>query len=155
MSEPRRRLSELPSQELARRAIEYRRMALLAHGEATITALNKLTIRYALLAARRELEEASGVTAEDPRNQSEIVKLVQLAEQAAADQPDPVGTLADIIKTVAEGDADPYLVMGTLVEGAAHTFRSRIPDERRDDTADALVRLMADRLRANEFPSGP
>jgi hypothetical protein len=33
-------------------------MAIVAHGEPTITALNKLAIRYALLAARREVEEA-------------------------------------------------------------------------------------------------
>ena len=155
MSEPRRRLSELTSQELARRAIEYRGMALLAHGETTITALNKLAFRYAILAARRELEEASGVTAEARQDQPEIAKLIQLAEQAAATQPDPVGALADIIKTIAEGDADPYLVMGALVEGAVHTFHSRIPNERRDDTAGALVRLMADRLRANGFLGGP
>ena len=57
---PYRRLADLTSQELHRRAAEYRRMAILAHGGETIRALNMLAVRFALLAARREVEEASG-----------------------------------------------------------------------------------------------
>jgi len=88
MDRPRRRLSELTSQELSRRAIEYRRMAITAHGQATILALNKLAIRYAMLAARREIEEATSPSPD--QKQSELDKLIQLAEQAAADEPDPM-----------------------------------------------------------------
>ena len=91
MDQPRRRLSELTSQELSSRAIEYRRMAMTAHGQATILALNKLAIRYALLAARRELEEASVDDAAAQQDQSELDKLIQIAEQAAADEPDCAG----------------------------------------------------------------
>jgi hypothetical protein len=80
-------------------------------------------------------------------DQSELDKLIYLAEQAAADEPDHVRALADIIKTVSEGDADPYLIMGVLVEGAVHTLRGRIPDERREDTALAVLQLLTDRLR--------
>lgn len=145
MDRPRRRLSELTSQELSRRAIEYRRMAMTANGQATILALNKLAIRYALLAARRESEEAASPSPD--QDQSELDKLIQLAEQAVVDEPDPVRALADIIKTVSEGDADPYLVIGVLVGGAVHTLQSRIPDERQEDTASAVLKLLADRLR--------
>lgn len=145
MDRPRRRLFELTSQELSRRAIEYRRMAITAHGEATILALNKLALRYALLAARREIEEATCLS--PSQDQSELDKLIQLAEQAAAEEPDRVAALAEIIKTVSAGDADPYLVMGVLVEGAVRTLQSHIPDERREDTASAVLRLLADRLR--------
>lgn len=152
MNEPRRLLSGLTSQELSRRAIEYRRMAMTAHGQATILALNKLAVRYALLAARREIEEAA--CSSPDQDQSELDKLIQLAEQAAADEPDPVRALADIIKTVSEGDADPYLIMGVLVEGAVLTLRRRIPDERQEDTASAVMKLLADRLRDAGFLHG-
>lgn len=145
MDRPRRCLSELTSQELSRRAIEYRRMAMSANGQATILALNKLAIRFALLAARRETEEAASPSPD--QDQSELDKLIRLAEQAAADKPDPVRALADIIKTVSEGDADPYLIMGVLMEGAVLTLRRRIPDERQEDTASAVLKLLADRLR--------
>jgi hypothetical protein len=145
MDRPRRRLSELTSQELSRRAIEYRRMAMTANGQTAILALNKLAIRFALLSARREIEEAASPSLD--QDQSELDKLIRLAEQAAADEPDPVRALADIIKTVSEGDADPYLIIGVLVEGAVLTLRRRIPDERQDDTASAVLELLADRLR--------
>jgi hypothetical protein len=147
MNQSYRRLSDLTSQELLRRAIEYRRMASTAHGQAATLALNKLAIRYALLSARREIEEAACPSSF--KDQSELNKLIQLAERAAADEPDPVRALADIIKVVAESDADPYVVIGVLVEGAVHALESRIPEERKEDTAGALVQLIADRLRGN------
>ena len=54
---PYRPLANLTSQELFHRAAEYRRMAITAHGQDTIRALNTLAVRFALLAARREIEE--------------------------------------------------------------------------------------------------
>ena len=116
MNQSYRRLSDLTSQELLRRAIEYRRIASTAHRQAATLALNKLAIRYALLSARHEIEEAACPSSF--KDQSELDKLIQLAERAAADEPDPVRALADIIKVVAESDADPYVVIGVLVEGA-------------------------------------
>jgi hypothetical protein len=150
MNRPHRRLGSLTSQELHNRAMEYRRMAMTAHGQAIAFALDRLAIRFALLAAKREVAETSHPSSRDAiqQDRSELNKLIALAEQAAADEPDPVRTLADIIRTVAEGDADPYLVIGTLIEGAVHTLETRIPAERLDNTAGALLQLLADRLRA-------
>jgi hypothetical protein len=65
---PNRRLADLTSQELQSRAAEYRRMAILASGQDTIRALNTLAVRFALLAARREVEETSGNEADDTRS---------------------------------------------------------------------------------------
>jgi hypothetical protein len=62
--------------------------------------------------------------------------------------------LADSIRTVAGGNADPYLVMGVLIEGAVYLLDTRIPDERRADTAVALLRLVADRLRSTGILDG-
>lgn len=133
-------------------------MAMSAHGQAAITALNGLAVRYAHLAARREIEEAhrpsiTGEAAPD-REQSELDRLIQLAEQAAADQPDPVRALADTIKTISDGGADPYLMMGVLMEGAVHILATWIPEERQGDTAAAVLHLLADRLRTNGLLDG-
>jgi hypothetical protein len=155
MDQPRRLLSKLTPLELSRRAIEYRRMAITAHGQTTKLALDKLAIRFALLAARREVEEASVIDPMAQQKPSELEKLVRLAEHAGANQVDPVRALADTIKTVADGDADPYLVMGVLVEGAIHTLGSRIPIERQWNTGAALLNLMVDRLQAKGVLGNP
>jgi hypothetical protein len=57
MVEPYRPLSDLTSEELHQRASEYRRMAQTARGEAIVSSLNTLAIRFAVLAAKREIEE--------------------------------------------------------------------------------------------------
>ena len=150
MDQPRRCLADLTSQELLRRAVEYRRMAAAARGSEIEQALNRLALRFALLAARREIEEGVPISeAEAHQDQSEVAKLARLAEQAATNELDPVRVLADIIKAVAEGTADPYLLAGVLVEGSVHTLETRMPPERQGDTAEALLQLMTDRLRAN------
>ena len=127
-------------------------MALAARGQDIASALDRLAIRFALLAAKREVEEASHPSSRDAidQNQSELDKLIQLAEQAAANELDPIRALVEKIRSVTEGNADPYVVMGVLVEGAVHTLETRIPTERREDTAAALLRLVVDRLRATE-----
>ena len=142
-------LSELTSQELSRRAIEYRRMALNASSQTTIKSLNMLAARYAMLAAKREIEEAAADHAKIHQEQSEVDKLAQLAEQAAASVPERVGTLADIIRMFAESEADPYVVKGVLIECAVHTLRTTMPGERHQDCASALVKILIDRLEAN------
>ena len=139
MDWPRRRLADLTSQELHQRAVEYRRMAIAARGQSVASALDKLAIRFALMAARREMEEASqqarGRNQERDQHKSELAKLIALANYATESEPDAIRFLANTIKAIAESDADPYLVMGTLLEGAVHTICSSIPHERRNDTA--------------------
>jgi hypothetical protein len=145
----RRSLAELTSNELHGRAMEYRRMALVARGRPTRSALNALAIRFALLAARLEVDEArcaSRIQCEVHSDSPELKKLAKLADNAAACEPNTVRWLADRIRTVVAGDADPYLIIGVLVEGAVHTLAAHIPVERQQDTAGALLQLMGDRL---------
>jgi hypothetical protein len=79
-----------------------------------------------------------------------VVKaIVRRAERIASKRPDPTAILADVIRQTAARDADPYLVLGVLIEGAAHTLAARIPSERRGDTAMALLQLLSDRLKAH------
>ena len=55
--------------------------------------------------------------------------------------------LADAITVTVAGEADPYVLMGVLVEGAVHTLATRVPAVRQDGTAAALAQLLADRLK--------
>jgi len=80
-------------------------------------------------------------------NTQSVASLILLAEQAASEQPDLISVLAEKVKAAVASDADPYLLMGTLIEGITHTLAS-IPPERRHDTARAAVGLLFDRLRA-------
>ena len=148
MDQSRRRLSEFSSKELSRRAIGYRQMALTAHGKDTIESLNLLAARYAMLAAKHETEEASANRAATHEDRSEVDKLTALAEQAGASLSDPVGALADAIKVMADSEADPYLTMGVLLEGAVHVLRTSLPPERQADTVSALQLLLHERLEA-------
>ena len=67
MNHAQRPLASLTSQELLRRAVEYRRMAMTAREQAP--ALDRLAIRYTLLAARREIDEARQWTQADAATQ--------------------------------------------------------------------------------------
>ena len=126
MKPTHRPIADLTSWELLHRAIKYRRMAGTARGPTIASALERLAIRYALLAARREVEEASHPRSSVAiqQDQSELAKLIGLAEQSAANEPDPVRALVNAIRTVAEGSADPLWCMDTLSGGARCALRS-------------------------------
>ena len=47
-----------------------------------------------------------------------------------------------------ERGADPYLLIGALIEGAVHTLAEHVPAERRRQVTEELGRLLVDRLRA-------
>jgi hypothetical protein len=147
MWSPRKRLSQLSSVELFTRAAEYRRMANTAASPAVKNSLDRLAIRVTVLAATRKALETGEQEAEAPnRSRTELSKLIQLAEDAAACEHDPVRELADAITVTVAGEADPYVLMGVLVEGAVHTLATRVPAVRQDDMAAALSQLLADRL---------
>ena len=127
-------------------------MAMTARGQAIGSALDRLAIRYALLAASREIEETSRLSdiangASDP-GLPELAKLIASVEQVAVKKPNPAKTLANFIRVIAEGDADPYVVTGVLLEGAIHIITTCVPLERQLDTAGAILQLVEDRLRA-------
>jgi hypothetical protein len=125
-------------------------MATTARGQGTISVLDKLADRYALLAAKRAADDpgcGQPRHSMPPEHQMELDKLIQVAEQAAEYEINPVVALVEVIKAVSAGNADPYLVMGVLVEGTVQTLRGRVPHDRRSDTAMAALKLMADRMR--------
>jgi hypothetical protein len=149
---PRKPLAALTSDELQQRALEYRGMAANARG-AVATALRRLAIRYWHLAIHREMEETTPLqsTRNECRNQTEVARLVASANRVAACEPNPIRSLVTTIRVTAASSADPYLAIGVLLEGTVHTICTRIPQERRVDTAIALLQLLNDRLSVNKM----
>jgi hypothetical protein len=127
-------------------------MAKTASVPAVSNSLDKLAIRFALLAARNVAETDNHRTERIlDRLPTELNELIKQVENAAANEPDPVRALADKIRDTVAGDADPYILMGALVEGAVHTLATRVPAVRQDDTAAALSQLLVDRLEQRGF----
>jgi hypothetical protein len=62
---------------------------------------------------------------------------------------DPTLILPQMISMVGQSDADPYAVLGVLIEGAASTLTQHVPAERRADTAATLAQLLEERLKAH------
>ena len=74
--------------------------------------------------------------------------LVRRVEKSAASRPDPVELLATVIRLIGDRGADPYLLIGVLMEGAVNTLVKHVPAERQIDTARALAKILTDRLKA-------
>jgi hypothetical protein len=51
-----------------------------------------------------------------------VQDLIRQAERAAAAEPDRVRLVAELVRLIGERGADPYLLIGALVEGAVHTL---------------------------------
>jgi hypothetical protein len=77
-----------------------------------------------------------------------IERLIRQANQASSRKPDPIQMLAEVIRLVTADGADPYMILGILIEGAVHTVASHIPAERQAETAEQLAQLLAERLQA-------
>ena len=74
--------------------------------------------------------------------------LIRRVQRVAASRPDPMHILAQTISMTGEIGADPYAVLGVLVEGAVLTILQRIPEERQQEAALALIKLLQERLTA-------
>jgi hypothetical protein len=60
--------------------------------------------------------------------------------------------LAQTISMTGEIGADPYAVLGVLIEGAVLTIVQHIPAEQQTETAEMLVQLLEERLKARGIP---
>jgi hypothetical protein len=77
--------------------------------------------------------------------------LIRRVQRVAADRPDPMHILGQMIVMIGETDVDPYAVLGVLIEGAAHTLAQHVPAERQPETAATLMRLLQERLKAHRL----
>ena len=78
-----------------------------------------------------------------------LERLIQQANQASSSKPGSVEMLARVIRLVTEDGADPYLVLGVLVEGAVHTLARHVPPERQAEATEQLGQLLVERLKAH------
>jgi hypothetical protein len=78
-----------------------------------------------------------------------IDDLIRQAERAASATPDQIRLVAQLVRIIGDQGADPYLLIGALLEGAVCTLAKHIPPERRGETTEQLGRLLAERLRAH------
>jgi|ERR1700733_5459324 hypothetical protein len=83
-----------------------------------------------------------------------VDNLIRRAQRAAAGRSDPARILAQTISMACPGGADPYAVLGVLVEGTVQTLVAHIPKERRPEITAALKQLLEQRLRASGIPDG-
>ena len=83
-----------------------------------------------------------------------VDNLIRRAQRAAAGRPDPARILAQTISMACPGGADPYAVLGLLIEGTVQTLVEHILKERRAEVAATLKQLLEERLRASGIPDG-
>ena len=83
-----------------------------------------------------------------------VEHLIRRAQRAAAGRPDAARILAQTISMACPGGADPYTVMGVLIEGTVQTLVEHIPKERQAETAATLKQLLDQRLKASGIPDG-
>jgi hypothetical protein len=77
-----------------------------------------------------------------------VEALIHRVQRAAASRPDPIHILAQTNSMTGEIGADPYAVLGVLVERAVLMIAQHIPEEQREETALTVIRLLEKRLKA-------
>lgn len=77
-----------------------------------------------------------------------VSRLSEQAERAAAQAPDLLAELSSAIKSALASEADPYVMLGVLLEGATQTLLQRIPRERQLGTLTAALVMFSERLAA-------
>jgi hypothetical protein len=78
-----------------------------------------------------------------------IDDLIRQTERDAAGKTDLVRLVSDVVELAGDEGADPYLLIGVLVENAIHTLTQHVPPERQVDTALALAALLVDWFEAH------
>ena len=85
---------------------------------------------------------------------SAVDNLIRRAQRVTAGRPDPARILAQTISMACPGGADPYAVLGVLVEGTVQTLVEHIPKERQAEIAAALKQLLEERMKASGISYG-
>ncbi len=77
-----------------------------------------------------------------------IDDLIRQTEKAAAARPNQIRLVAELVRIIGDRDANPYLLIGVLVEGAVETLAKHVPPERQAEATEQLGRLLVERLKA-------
>jgi len=110
-----------------------------------------VTTPIILLPGRRGMRDAAGMP---ERPFPAVDALIRRVQRVAASRPDPMYILAQTISMTGAIDADPYAVLGVLVEGAVRTIIQHIPPEQQAETSATLIRLLQERLEAHGIVTG-
>ncbi len=81
-----------------------------------------------------------------------VDNLIRPAQRIAAGRPDPARILAHTISMACPGGADPYGVLGLLIEGTVQTLVEHIPKERQAEIAMTLKEMLEERMKAAGIP---
>ena len=87
-------------------------------------------------------------------NARTVRKLSSQAQQAAAQVPDPLAELSVAIKAALQSEADPYVMLGVLLEGMTQILVTRIPPGRHHGTLSAALVMLRQRLAAGGAAPG-
>jgi hypothetical protein len=82
------------------------------------------------------------------RSYPAVDNLIRRAQRVAAGRPDAARILAQTISMACPGGADPYAVLGVLIEGTVQTLAEHIPQEKQAEIAATLKELLDQRLKA-------
>jgi hypothetical protein len=129
--------------ELRAEGAEYRRLAEAALVTPVMTALYEIADRFDTLAERQERGEARG------QPSSAVDTLIAEIKQIAAMQHRPLDATIAMIRLAIATGSDPYLLVGSLIEGIGVAIVAQIPQERQGEVAVEAVRLLRDRMRAH------
>jgi hypothetical protein len=77
-----------------------------------------------------------------------VSQLTREAKVASSQVIDLPGTISALVKHAAANEADPYITLGVLVEGIAHTVAQAIPGPKQVETAKGVTHLLLDRFAA-------
>lgn len=82
------------------------------------------------------------------RSYGAVDGLAEQARQLADRMPNRLADLTQEIRSLIDGDVDPYMLMGVLLEGLVQTVSTRIPVARQEDTMLATLIMLRQRLDA-------
>lgn len=77
--------------------------------------------------------------------------ICQISEKAAAigwEVIDVPGAISAFVQYAAQHEIDPYITLGVLVEGIAHTVAEAVPNQKQVETMQGITRLLLERFVA-------
>lgn len=98
--------------------------------------------------------DADAATATEGRTFAAVTELIEQVERAAAHDVGLSERLIADIKLAIQGETDPSLLMGILLEGIVQTVLERLAVAERRDTIVALCSLLCDRINQRGVGSG-
>jgi hypothetical protein len=82
---------------------------------------------------------------------NQLLRLADIAQMAADAQIDIAAATAVLVRESAAVEADPYVMIGTLIEGIIYTISTTVPPDRWIEVTTAALQLLSDRALAKKL----